>query len=189
MSRIGKNPITLPEGVLVSLVSMQTGASELLVKGPKGSLRSPLPRYLHFKQEANTLKILCDDHLDKAARSMYGTVRALLANNVKGVHEGWHIQLELVGVGYRAQVKGRLLVLSLGYSHDISYLLPEGISAEVKNQTQINLSSIDKQRIGQVASEIRAFRPPEPYKGKGIRFANEEIRRKAGKSGKATGKP
>ncbi|MCB1175608.1 MAG: 50S ribosomal protein L6, partial [Leptospiraceae bacterium] len=117
-------------------------------------------------------------------RAMHGTARALLHNCVVGVSTGWKRRLELVGVGYRAQLKGKELVLSLGYSHDIHYPLPEAVKATVTDQTKIDLESIDKQKLGQVASEIRNLRPPEPYKGKGVKYEGERIRRKAGKAGK-----
>ena len=117
-------------------------------------------------------------------RALHGTTQVLLKNNVQGVSQGWERSLELIGVGYRAQLKGKDLVLSLGYSHEIHYPLPQGVEAKVTDQTKINLSCIDKQKLGQAASEIRNLRPPEPYKGKGVRYAGEHIIRKAGKSGK-----
>ncbi len=179
MSRVGRKLLHVPEGVSIKV---DKEAQSVLAKGPKGELSSPLPKGLELEQNGSVLELKCND---PALRSMYGTARALLSNNMKGVHEGWEKQLELVGVGYRAQLKAKELVLSLGYSHDMRFPLPEGLSAQLTEQTKIRLSCIDKQRLGQAAAEIRSLRPPEPYKAKGIRYSNEQLRRKAGKAAKA----
>ncbi len=183
MSRIGKNPIDLPDGV-----SVRVEGARVLAKGSKGELSSPLPKGIELSEEDSRVRLVCDGNNSTDLGAMYGTVRALLANNIRGVSQGWDITLELVGVGYRAQVKGQNLSLSLGYSHNIHYSLADGIVATVKDQTKINLSSIDKQKLGQAAAEIRSMRPPEPYKGKGVRYSDEHIIRKAGKSAKAAKK-
>lgn len=180
MSRIGNAPIKLPNGVEV-----KEADESLKVKGPLGELTSVLPQGISLETgEDGMLRIKRADD-SKYLRERHGLTRALLNNCVIGVSNGWVKNLELVGVGFRAQLKGRELVLSLGFSHEVKYQLPEGVDATVTDQVRIELKSIDKQKIGQVAAEIRAFKPPEPYKGKGIRYANENIRRKAGKAGKA----
>lgn len=179
MSRVGKAPIKLPSGVEVN-VAGQT----IDVKGPKGSLTSPLPEGISLSLEDGVVSLERADE-SKKQRERHGLARALLQNCVTGVSTGWTRNLELVGVGYRAQLKGKELVLSLGYSHEVKYPLPEGIEAQITDQTRLELKGIDRQKLGQVASEIRSFRPPEPYKGKGVRYAGEQIRRKAGKAGKA----
>jgi large subunit ribosomal protein L6 len=154
------------------------------VKGPLGELTSPIPKGITLAQEGAMVTITrVEDH--PKLRQMHGTVRALLANCIVGVSKGWQRRLELLGVGYRAQLKGEELVFSLGYSHEVRYPLPKGVKAQVTDQTKLDLSSIDRQKLGQVSAEIRSLRPPEPYKGKGVRYSDETVRRKAGKAGKA----
>ena len=179
MSRIGNSPIKIPDGVSVRV----EGKGQILTKGPKGELCSLLPENIELKEQDSTIRLTRKGD-EPPLRALHGTAQVLLKNNVHGVSQGWEKSLELVGVGYRAQLKGKDLVLSLGYSHEIHYPLPEGVEAKIKDQTKISLSCIDKQRLGQAASEIRSLRPPEPYKGKGVRYVGEHIIRKAGKSGK-----
>lgn len=173
MSRIAKNPISLPKGV-----ELQVSGDEVSVKGPKGQLKTVLHPALKLEQEDGEWKIRWDTDRNIA---MAGTFRALVANMVTGVSEGFEKKLQLVGVGYRAQAQGKNLNLTLGYSHPIDYPVPEGVAIETPSQTEITISGCDKQRVGQVAAEIRAFRPPEPYKGKGVRYANERVVRKEAK--------
>jgi len=175
MSRIGKQPITIPAGVEV-----QVAADHVTVKGSKGELNAPLFPGITVEQEGSVMSVLCTDMETKKTKSFYGLVRALLANNVIGVSKGFEKKLELRGVGYRAQAQGRKLNLSLGFSHPVEYVLPEGIDAVV-DKGFITVSGIDKQKVGQVAAEIRAFRPPEPYKGKGVRYVDEYVAMKEGK--------
>ncbi len=179
MSRVGNAPIKLPSGV-----SFKVEGNEIAVKGPKGEMKSPLPAGISIEEDGGLVQLKRKDD-SRTQKANHGMARALLNNNVLGVSTGWKKNLELVGVGYRAQLKGKELVFSLGYSHEVRYGLPEGIKAQVTDQTRIELESIDRQRVGQVAAEIRALRPPEPYKGKGVKYADEQIRRKAGKAGKA----
>ncbi len=173
MSRVANNPVTLPSGVEVK----QDG-SDLTVKGSKGTLALSLLDGVSVSQEDNVLQVAFDS--DKA-KAMAGTTRALLANMVKGVSEGWERKLILNGVGYRASTTGNKVNLTVGLSHPVEYELPEGISAETPTQTEIVVKGIDKQAVGQVAAELRSYRPPEPYKGKGIRYADEHVRRKEAK--------
>jgi large subunit ribosomal protein L6 len=175
MSRIGKQPITLPAGVEVSVA-----ADAVTIKGSKGELTSPLFSGITVEHEGNVLSVLCSDLGTKKTKSFYGLVRALLANNIEGVTKGFEKKLELRGVGYRAQSQGRKLNLSLGFSHPVEYALPDGVDAAVEKSI-ITVTGIDKQRVGQVAAEIRAFRPPEPYKGKGVRYVGEYVAMKEGK--------
>ncbi|MDQ6968203.1 MAG: 50S ribosomal protein L6 [Mariprofundaceae bacterium] len=175
MSRVGKQPITLPDGVEVRI-----DANSVTIKGGKGELTSPLFAGITVEQEDRTLKVLCSDLKTKKTKSFYGLVRALLASNIIGVTSGFEKKLELRGVGYRAQSQGKKLNLSLGFSHPVEYLLPEGVGASVE-KSLITVSGIDKQKVGQVAAEIRAFRPPEPYKGKGVRYVDEYVAMKEGK--------
>ena len=178
MSRIGNAPVQMP-----AKVELEVKGAEALVKGPLGQIRFPVPPGISIEREGDTVQVRRSDD-SKEQRALHGLTRALLNNHVKGVSAGWIRSLELVGVGYRVVLKGKQLVLSLGYSHDVNYDLPSDIEAKVE-QTRIELKSIDKQRLGQVASEIRSFRPPEPYKGKGVRYVDEVVRRKAGKAGKS----
>ncbi len=179
MSRVGKAPIKIPAGVEVKVEGAQ-----VLVKGPKGQLSSPLPEGITLEQKDGIVEFFRKDE-SRVYRERHGMARALLNNNVVGVTEGWKKNLELVGVGYKVQLKGNDLILALGYSHEVKYPVPEGIKAEVKDQTKLEISGMDRQKVGQVASEIRSYRPPEPYKGKGVKYSDETIRRKAGKAGKA----
>ncbi|MFQ5902044.1 MAG: 50S ribosomal protein L6 [Thermodesulfobacteriota bacterium] len=177
MSRVGKVPINIPDGVKVNLKE-----DVLRVNGPKGSLELNIP--LEVKVEINPTDIAVSRKGDnQRERSFHGLIRTLISNMITGVKDGFQKRLELSGVGYRAEVKGNTLQLALGYSNPVIYNLPEGISAEVEKQTSIILKGADKQVVGQIAAEIRALRKPEPYKGKGVRYANEHIRRKAGKAG------
>lgn len=184
MSRIGKLPVNLPAGVTVTI----DDANVVSVKGPKGQLSQQISSDLTVEIADGQL-ILKRQSDDKIQKSLHGLYRALIANMVTGVSEGYTIKLELVGVGYRAEAKGQRLELSLGYSHDIILELPEEVTVTTVTEKRANpiitLSSIDKQLIGQVAAKIRSFRPPEPYKGKGIKFVGEILRRKAGKSASA----
>jgi len=175
MSRIGKQPIELPSGVTATL-----SASSVTIKGPKGEMTSPLFAGITIEQQDNVLQLTCSNLGDKVTKSKFGLARALLANVVTGVSKGFEKVLELRGVGYRAQVQGSNLNLSLGFSHPVVYEVPQGVEAKVE-QSRITLSGIDKQKVGQAAAEIRAFRPPEPYKGKGVRYVDEHVNMKEGK--------
>ena len=175
MSRIGKNPVTVPDGIEIQIVDQLVRA-----KGKLGELSITLPREVAISQEDNLIWVKPREE-SKRAESMWGTSQALLTNLVTGVSEGFSKTLDITGVGYRASVQGKSLNLQLGYSHDINYPIPEGIEIKCENQTTIAVSGTDKQAVGQVAAEIRAFRKPEPYKGKGIRYRGEQIRRKEGK--------
>lgn len=179
MSRVGNAPIKVPGNVELKVVG-----TEIVVKGSQGELKAPLPAGIILEQNDGEVQLKRENE-SRETRAMHGTARSLLNNCIHGVSEGWKKRLELVGVGYRAQMKGKELVLSLGYSHDIHFKMPDSVKAAVTDQTKIDLESIDKQKLGQVAAEIRSFRPPEPYKAKGVRYENEHIRRKAGKAGKA----
>lgn len=175
MSRIGKNPVTVPEGIEIQIVDQLVRA-----KGKLGELSVTLPREVAVSQEDNLIWVKPREG-SKRASSMWGTSRALLSNMVTGVSEGYLKTLDITGVGYRASVQGKTLNLQLGYSHDINYPIPDGIEIKCENQTTIAVSGIDKQAVGQAAAEIRAYRKPEPYKGKGIRYRGEQIVRKEGK--------
>ncbi len=169
MSRVAKNPVVVPSGVEVTLV-----AGEVSVKGPLGTLKQALSGDVSVVREGDSL--LCKAQNDSMqANAMSGTVRALLANMVQGVSKGFERKLNLVGVGYRAQAAGDTLNLTLGFSHPVAYKMPAGIKVETPTQTEIVLKGADKQRVGQVAAEIRAFREPEPYKGKGVRYSDEVV--------------
>jgi large subunit ribosomal protein L6 len=186
MSRVGKKPITIPSGVIVTI-----GDSALEVKGPKGTLSTPIPNGVKFKQEDNSL-IAERENDDQAA--FHGLARALANNAVVGVTEGFKKEMDLVGVGYKADLQGKKIVFSLGYSHPIEYPLPEGIEAKterVNTKTSINqyqltitLSGIDRQKLGQVAAELNRLRKPDAYKGKGVRYADKYYKLKPGKTGK-----
>jgi large subunit ribosomal protein L6 len=175
MSRVAKNPVKLPAGVEVQLAGQQ-----LSVKGAKGALELKVQPSVEVIQEAGELRFAARNG-DQQTRAMAGTTRALVNNMVVGVSEGFQRKLQLVGVGYRAQAKGQILSLALGFSHPVEYELPEGVTAETPSQTDILIKGIDKQVVGQVAAEIRDFRRPEPYKGKGVRYADEVVRRKEAK--------
>ena len=179
MSRIGKTPIEIKSGVEVVVT-----ADSVEVKGPKGTLEQSIPEGIEVQKEDETIIVKRDNDL-RETKALHGLVRSLINNMVQGVTEGYQKQLELVGVGYRAQSKGsNALELQLGFSHPVKYSAPEGITLEVPSQTEINISGIDKQVVGQVAADIRALKKPEPYKGKGIRYVGEHIIRKAGKTAK-----
>lgn len=173
MSRVANNPIELPNGVEVKVAG-----SDLTVKGGKGSLDLALADGIELKQEDGTLTLSYESDKLKA---MAGTTRALVSNMVKGVSEGWEKKLVLNGVGYRAKASGSSVNLTVGLSHPVDYKLPEGVTAESPSQTEIVVKGIDKQAVGQAAAKIRSYRPPEPYKGKGIRYADEYVRRKEAK--------
>jgi large subunit ribosomal protein L6 len=181
MSRIGKLPVALPKGVTVSI----SDNNVVSVKGPLGELTQAIDRDLKVEVVDNQI-MLNRPSESKSHKSLHGLYRALLANMVTGVSQGYKKELELVGVGYRAEAKGQMLEMSLGYSHDIILQLPNEVKIETKTERRSNpvitLTSIDKQLIGHVAAKIRSLRPPEPYKGKGIKFVGEQLRRKAGKS-------
>ena len=181
MSRIGKLPVTLPKGVTVSI----SDTNEVSVKGPLGELKQSVNKDLKVEVVDNTI-VLERPSESKNHKSLHGLYRALIANMVVGVSQGYKKELELVGVGYRAEAKGQNLEMSLGFSHDIILQLPSEVKVETKTERRSNpvitLTSIDKQLIGHVAAKIRSLRPPEPYKGKGIKFVGEQLRRKAGKS-------
>jgi large subunit ribosomal protein L6 len=170
MSRVAKNAITIPKGVDVYISD-----SQVKVKGPKGSLELDLHPAISFTMEDGGCKVQWQS---KDSMAMAGTFRALVNNMVTGVNEGFERRLTLVGVGYRAQAQGNKLNLALGFSHPVDYQMPEGVSVETPSQTEIVLRGCDKQRVGQAAAEIRAFRPPEPYKGKGVRYSDERVVRK-----------
>jgi large subunit ribosomal protein L6 len=179
MSRIGNSPITVPSGVDVSVVDRM-----ITVKGPKGSLSRELPGLITIRQDGEQLIVERPDD-SREQRSLHGLTRSLVNNMVIGVHEGFRKELEIVGVGYRAEAQGSsALKLALGFSHPVNVSAPEGIAFEVPTATQVIVTGIDKEVVGQVAANIRSIRKPEPYKGKGVRYAGERILRKAGKAGK-----
>ena len=175
MSRIAKAPVAIPAGVEVTLAE-----SKIAIKGGKGTLEMDIHPSVEIKQEENNI-VFAPKNGDKAAMAMAGTFRSLVNNMVIGVTQGYQKKLILQGVGYRAKTSGKVVNLSLGFSHPVDYELPEGITAEVPSQTEIVISGVDKQQVGQVAAEIRGYRPPEPYKGKGVRYADENVRRKEAK--------
>ena len=181
MSRIGKLPISLPKGVTITVSS----SNLVSVKGPQGELKQQVDADIKVAVENNEI-IVSRPTDQKRHRSMHGLYRSLIANMVKGVSEGFKVEQELVGVGYRAEVKGQNLEMSLGYSHEVLFVLPKEIKAEAKTEKRANpivtLTCADKQLLGAVAAKIRSIRKPEPYKGKGIKFVGEQIRRKAGKT-------
>jgi len=175
MSRIGKKPITVPQGVKVALEG-----STVRAEGPKGKLSQVIPSSLSVKMESNVLTVnRSSDH--RTVRALHGLTRSLLANMVNGVKDGFERKLEIVGIGYRCQLQGKALQLALGYSHPVVFPLPDGIQAEVDRQVSITLRGADKALLGQTAAKLRALRKPDPYKGKGIKYADEHIRRKVGK--------
>ena|SRR5436305_167224 len=174
MSRIGKKPIPLPKGVNITI------GDQLQVEGPKGKLSVPIPAGIHVEQKDTQLELVRDN--DKLA-ALHGLTRALAANAVQGVSTGFVRELDIVGTGYRADVKGKIATFILGYSHPIEMLLPAGVDLKVDKQTHLVLSGYDRQQVGYVASQIRALRPPDPYKNKGVRYTGEALRKKAGKTG------
>ena len=179
MSRIGRLPIAIPTGVEVKIEE----GNKVTVKGPKGTLEKCLPVEMTIKQEDNQVVVTRPNDLKKM-KSLHGLTRSLIANMITGVSEGYEKKLEINGVGYRAQKQGKKLILSLGYSHPVEMEDPEGLESVLDGQNKITIKGIDKQKVGQYAAEIREKRKPEPYKGKGIKYADEVIRRKVGKTGK-----
>ncbi|MGA7827442.1 MAG: 50S ribosomal protein L6 [Geobacteraceae bacterium] len=179
MSRIGKLPIEIPGGVKITL-------DDLIVKveGPKGTLSRPMLEGISVQLEDNKQILVTRNADDPKSRSMHGLTRTLVNNMVVGVTKGFETILDITGVGYRAEVKGDVLTMSLGYSHPINFSLPAGITVEVEKMTKVFVRGVDKELVGQTAAKIRSFRPPEPYKGKGVRYSDEKILRKAGKTGK-----
>lgn len=178
MSRIGKRPIAIPNKVTVAI-----DGQKVAVKGPKGELSRVLPAEVLVEQDGTTITVTRRNE-SRPARQRHGLCRTLVANMVEGVSQGFQRRLEIQGVGYRAQVQGRNLVLNMGYSHPVQIDPPEGVQLAVENNTNVVVSGIDKEMVGNIAAQIRAVRPPEVYKGKGIRYAGEVVRRKAGKAGK-----
>ena len=177
MSRVGKKPIPIPKEVKVLLMS-----EGIVVTGPKGELRRTIPAQLSVTLSEDQVTIHPKED-DQKVKALFGLFRTLLANMVKGVADGFERVLEIQGVGYRAELQGSQLVLNLGYSHPVPFQLPEGITAQVEKQTKVILRGIDRDLLGLTAARIRRFRPPEPYKGKGIKYQEEKIRRKVGKTG------
>ncbi|HIW99000.1 MAG TPA: 50S ribosomal protein L6 [Candidatus Nesterenkonia stercoripullorum] len=178
MSRIGRLPITIPSGVDVSL-----NGREVQVKGPKGELSRTIAEGITVAQEEGTLTVSRPDD-ERESRSLHGLTRSLINNMIVGVSEGYSKSLEIVGTGYRVQAKGSDLEFALGYSHPVEVKAPEGITFAVDGNTKLSVNGIDKQQVGEVAANIRKLRRPDPYKGKGVRYAGEQLRRKAGKAGK-----
>ena len=177
MSRIGKKPITIRKGVKVDV---QTGAVE--IQGPKGKLRQPLPAGIGFQVDGDHLQARTL-HDDPQLGKFHGLARSLVANAVRGVTEGFRKDLDIVGVGYRAEVKGKQVVFALGYSHPVVFDIPTGIDIAIDKQTHITVTGIDRQQVGQVAANIRRLRKPDPYKQKGVRYTGEVLKKKAGKTG------
>ena len=177
MSRIGKKPIAVPKGVTVKIEG-----NVVAVQGPKGKLETPLPEGIKVEQKDGNLVAIRENDSQVA---VHGLARALVNNAVEGVTKGWTRELEIVGIGYRAEMKGKnMVVFSLGYSHPIEYPLPTGVEVAVDpKQTRLTLTSIDRQKVGQVAAEMRSLRPPDPYKNKGVRYAGERLKKKVGKTG------
>lgn len=179
MSRVGKKPIEVPAGVTVTINKDNT----VVVKGPKGELTTSFNQDIKIEQEGTVITLVRPSE-SKEHRTIHGTTRALLANMITGVSAGFERGLELVGVGYRAQLQGKKLVLNVGYSHPVEFTPEDGLEVEVPSNTKVIVRGINKERVGALASNIRAVRPPEPYKGKGIRYEGEVVRRKEGKTGK-----
>lgn len=177
MSRIGKKQITLPEKVEINI----DGDNAVSVKGPKGQLSWILPGGLAIEREGSTLTVTRASE-ERTVRAMHGTARSLVANMIEGVVKGFTKELEIIGVGFRAAVKGKNLDLSLGFSHPVLHPIPDGIAVTVENNTNIKVEGIDKHLVGQFAADVRSYYPPEPYKGKGVRYKGEKVRRKQGKS-------
>jgi large subunit ribosomal protein L6 len=182
MSRIGRKPVSIPQGVKVNI-----DGAVVRAEGPKGKLMQPVPAGLSATLENNQL-VISRSGEDRKIRALHGLARALVANMVTGVKDGFERKLEIVGIGYRAQLQGRAIQLALGYSHPVIFPLPEGVTAEIERQVSITLRGADKAVLGQTAAKLRALRKPDPYKGKGIRYANEVIRRKVGKKAGAGAK-
>ncbi|MCG7418970.1 50S ribosomal protein L6 [Macrococcus epidermidis] len=178
MSRVGKKIIEIPAGVDIKI-----DGNTVTVKGPKGELTRTFNEEMTYKLEDNTLEVVRPSD-SKAHKTIHGTTRALIANMVEGVSKGFEKNLELIGVGYRAQMQGKNLILNVGYSHPIEIVAEDGITLSVDKNTKVKVEGISKERVGAIASNIRATRPPEPYKGKGVRYEGEYVRRKEGKTGK-----
>lgn len=178
MSRLGKTPISVPKGVEIKIVK-----DAVSMKGPKGQLELKLPVGLHLKQEGDILLLECDEKAIKD-KAWYGLYRSLLKNNVQGVAEGYEVKLTLIGVGYRANVQGQKLDLQLGFSHPTWLDIPKTIQIAIEKGTSISIKGADKKEVGQFAAAVRGMKPPEPYKGKGIRYENEYVRKKEGKAAK-----
>lgn len=178
MSRIGRLPVSIPGGVEIKLDN-----SVITVKGPKGEMTHTIPAPIEVKIEDNTV-VVSRPNDDRVARSLHGLTRTLISNMVIGVTEGFSKKLEIVGTGYRVMAKGKDLEFALGFSHPVVVTAPEGIEFKVEGPTKLTVSGIDKQQVGEVAANIRKIRKPEPYKGKGVRYAGEQVRRKVGKAGK-----
>jgi len=174
MSRVGNKPIPLPKGVKITI------GNQLDVEGPKGKLSVPIPEGIRIEQQDSTLQLVRES--DKLA-ALHGLTRALAANAVQGVSTGFTREMDIVGTGYRADVKGQVATFTLGYSHPIEVLLPKGVDLKVDKQTHLIVTGHDRQVVGQVAAQIRALRPPDPYKNKGVRYVGEALRKKAGKTG------
>jgi large subunit ribosomal protein L6 len=177
MSRVGKKAIPIPSNVKVKI---DDGVVE--VQGPKGTLKTTVPRGIHFEKEDGNLVAKRESEAKKQ-KALHGLVRSLVANSVTGVTQGFQKELEIVGIGYRAELRGKSVVFSLGYSHPIEYPIPSGILIAVEKQTRLTISGSDKQKVGQVAASIRSLRKPDPYKNKGIRYAGEILKKKVGKTG------
>lgn len=178
MSRIGKKPVILPQGTRLELQD-----NEIVVTGPKGSLRRPFLEGLTINIDGSTVMVQRTSE-DKTIKSLHGLMRTLIENMVDGVHKGFERKLEIVGIGYRSELQGNNIIFYLGYSHPITFPLPAGISAQVDKQTLLTIKGIDKELVGQTAAKIRALRKPDVYKNKGVKYADEKLRKKAGKSGK-----
>jgi large subunit ribosomal protein L6 len=178
MSRIGKKPIPVPSGVKVAV-----SADAVEVQGPKGKLRQRLPPGVSFEVDDGQLRALLKDEADPTLGKFQGLARSLVANAVTGVTDGFKKELDIVGVGYRAELKGRQVQFALGYSHPILLTIPEGVDIAVEKQTHITVTGIDRQKVGQIAADIRAMRKPDPYKQKGVRYTGEQLKKKAGKTG------
>lgn len=179
MSRIGNKLIVTPAGAAV-----QIEASSVTVKGPKGTLQVPLPAGIRVEKKDGHLATRRDEQTDPA---LHGLIRSLVANAVRGVTEGFEKHLDIVGIGYRAEVKGETAVFTLGYSHPVEFPIPQGLSIAVEKQTHIIVRGADRQRVGQLAAEIRGLRPPDPYKNKGVRYTGERLKKKAGKAAAGSG--
>lgn len=177
MSRIGQKPIPIPTGVTVNI-----SPTAVEIQGPKGKLVTPIPPGICFEMKDGTLVA---SRANEEHKALHGLARSLVANAVRGVTQGFEKQLDIVGVGYKAEVKGQAVLFSLGHSHPVAYPIPEGIQITVDKQTRVVVSGIDKQKVGQVAANIRALRPPDPYKQKGVRYVGERLKKKAGKAGVA----
>lgn len=178
MSRIGRKPVILPQGTKLELQDNQ-----IIVTGPKGSLRRPFLEGLTIDIDGSTVMVQRTSE-DKKIKGLHGLMRTLISNMVDGVHKGFERKLEIVGIGYRSELQGNNIIFYLGYSHPITFPLPAGISAQVEKQTLLTIKGIDKELVGQVAAKIRALRKPDVYKNKGVKYAGEVLRKKAGKSGK-----